>query len=241
VACFALQRPKDQDDPCLTCGSTTAQSSTAVVLSLRPFSCTVYNLPVLQASINRLDNANTTGTLSIVPAMAHENMPDAAFRDGLRQTDKLFQSKIEDVLRRRKSRLTKREDENFSQTTLIQVKQTILRIQDQQGREKKLLNLTRIEKFLDAMSQWSQVTSTFADITCLAGYIWGPVRALLEVIPSRCVRGELPTLSLNRQRARSILLSIPYSAHTIALVNACRKHCPRLCNSKHSLSGPAPH
>ncbi len=80
-----------------------------------------------------------------------------------------------------KSRLTKEEEEKFRVVTLEQVKAQILRIQEQQGREKKLINLTRMNTFLQKMSEWHKIVAPLTDISDLGAFLWGSVSALLEV------------------------------------------------------------
>ena len=105
------------------------------------------------------------------------------------QTDHQFQSGLESLLTTYTSRLTSREDELFRGTTLATVKITILQIQEQQGKGKKMLGLTRIVTFLEVMEDWEKLVATFADASGLVGFIWGPVEALLQVSISHLGHG----------------------------------------------------
>ena len=98
-----------------------------------------------------------------------------------RQSDERFRADIEKFLTRYRSRLTKEEDRQFQGTPLVDVKTTILQIQDQQGKAKKMMNLNRINRFLEAMKEWGKVVSIFADSSILVAFVWGPTKALLEV------------------------------------------------------------
>jgi hypothetical protein len=92
-----------------------------------------------------------------------------------------FSDSLMRVLDKCKSRLTKAEEEDFAKTSLLNVQTRIAHIQDQQGKEQKMINLTRIAKFLRSMEEWGDVVSSFADITLFLPFVWGPVKALLQV------------------------------------------------------------
>ena len=98
-----------------------------------------------------------------------------------RQSDDSFKSSLDRALRTSKSRLTKEEEQQFLNVTLGHVKAQILKIQEQQGREKKLMNLTRMDAFLNVMGEWEQIVADFADPVYFSAFIWGSVQALLEV------------------------------------------------------------
>ncbi|KIW70328.1 hypothetical protein, variant [Phialophora macrospora] len=95
-------------------------------------------------------------------------------------TDRFFQDTLSGYLAKYKSRLTKDEEKEFENTKLIDVKRQILQIQDQQGKEKKMINLTRMDRFLNALDEWGIVVSSFADSSVFVAFIWGLVKALLQ-------------------------------------------------------------
>jgi hypothetical protein len=96
-------------------------------------------------------------------------------------TDRFFQDTLSGYLAKYKSRLTKDEEKELGNTKLIDVQRQILQIQDQQGKEKNIINLTRIDRFLKAMDEWEAVVSIFADSSVFVAFIWGLVKALLQV------------------------------------------------------------
>jgi hypothetical protein len=124
-------------------------------------------------------------TASTMSRLLSEAGPSALATDCkpgyLQHIDTQFSASLESSLNSYRSRLTKKEDDEFRSTTLGAVKAEILQIQEQRGKEKKMMNFTRIETFLNAMDEWERVVAGFADTTCFAGFIWGPVKALLQV------------------------------------------------------------
>ncbi|EXJ62014.1 hypothetical protein A1O7_02446 [Cladophialophora yegresii CBS 114405] len=94
--------------------------------------------------------------------------------------DQAFQDSLSRYLAKYKSRLTRDEEKELENTKLSDVKRQILQIQDQQGKERKAINLTRMDKFIKAMDEWENVVSIFADSTVFVAFVWGLVKALLR-------------------------------------------------------------
>ena len=80
-----------------------------------------------------------------------------------------------------KKRLTQKELDEFSISTLEDVRQTIARIQSEQGSQKAMMNLTRIQSFLEAMDQFGKVVEVFLNVSEFVAFVWGPVKFILQV------------------------------------------------------------
>ena len=80
-----------------------------------------------------------------------------------------------------KKRLTAKEQDDFSFSTLEDVHKEIARIQSEQGSEKKMMNMTRLQSFLEAMDQFGQVIEVFLNASEFVAFIWGPLKFILQV------------------------------------------------------------
>jgi hypothetical protein len=76
------------------------------------------------------------------------------------------------ALDRFRGSLTEEQKRDFSSTTLEDVKLEIQKIQHRFGQEKKLRNLRRISKFLEAMKQVEQVVTIFLNVHEVVAFIW---------------------------------------------------------------------
>jgi molecular chaperone GrpE (heat shock protein) len=92
-------------------------------------------------------------------------------------TEDTFEAILSDF----KKRLTPKELEDFQITTLQDVRETALRIQRDQEIVKKMMNMTRIESFLEAMDQFSKVIEVFLNASMFVAFIWGPLKFILQV------------------------------------------------------------
>lgn len=80
-----------------------------------------------------------------------------------------------------KKRLTPKELETFQITTLKDVKETALRIQNEQDNLRTMLNLARLESFLEAMEQFGKVIDVFVNVSNFVAFVWGPMKFVLQV------------------------------------------------------------
>jgi hypothetical protein len=80
-----------------------------------------------------------------------------------------------------KKRLTQKELDAFSFSTLEDVHKEIDRIQSEQGSQKQMMNMTRLQSFLEAMDQFGQVIEVFSNASLFVAFIWGPVKFILQV------------------------------------------------------------
>ena len=80
-----------------------------------------------------------------------------------------------------KKRLTQKELEDFQFTTLEDVWQEAARIQSIQETSKTMMNMTRIQSFLEAMDQFGQIIEVFLNTSDVLAFVWGPIKFLLKV------------------------------------------------------------
>ena len=103
-----------------------------------------------------------------------------------------------DALARFSSGLTAKEFEEFRFTTLDDVHKVVVTIQHQQARRKEMMNLTRIQSFLEAMKSFGEVIEVFLNLSDFIPFIWGPIKFLLQVSASLLPRTNLVKLFSSR-------------------------------------------
>jgi hypothetical protein len=79
-------------------------------------------------------------------------------------------------------RLTSKEHAEFQATTLKDVRETIVRIQNDQDNTKSMRNMARIHSFLEAMQQFSKTIEVFLNVSNVVAFVWGPIKFLLQVL-----------------------------------------------------------
>jgi hypothetical protein len=79
------------------------------------------------------------------------------------------------------SRLTQKELEDFKFSSINDVRVAVMAIQEEQGRRKKMMNLTRIQRFLEAMDQYGKVIEVFLNASSILCFVWGPMKFCLQV------------------------------------------------------------
>lgn len=76
------------------------------------------------------------------------------------------------VLSRFKLGLNQDEVEDFQFSTLEDIHKVIGDLQAEQGRQKKMMNLSRIQAFLEAMEQYGRVIEVFLNSTEFLAFVW---------------------------------------------------------------------
>lgn len=76
------------------------------------------------------------------------------------------------ALARFKNHLSPAEQEDFAVTSLEDVQRTIAQIQQTQGSQKKMRNLTRIKAFIEAMEQYGKVVEVFLNVSDIIAFVW---------------------------------------------------------------------
>lgn len=76
------------------------------------------------------------------------------------------------VLARFKLGLTQDEVQEFRFSTLEDIHKVIEDLQAEQGRKKKMMDLSRIKSFLEAMEQYGKVVEVFLNTTEFLAFVW---------------------------------------------------------------------
>ena len=79
------------------------------------------------------------------------------------------------------SHLTPEQKQDFQFTTLDDVHKAILTIQMQQAKRNEMMNMPRIQSFLEAMDNFGKVIEVFMNSSEFLPFIWGPMKFLLQV------------------------------------------------------------
>ncbi|KAF7504582.1 hypothetical protein GJ744_002077 [Endocarpon pusillum] len=85
------------------------------------------------------------------------------------------------ILSNFKKRLTQKEQDDFEFATLDDVRLEMDRIQREQATRKEMMNMPRIQSFLEAMEQFSKVIEVFLNTSEFVAFIWGPMKFVLQV------------------------------------------------------------
>jgi hypothetical protein len=99
----------------------------------------------------------------------------------LNETMTSLNDNFQEVLAKFTTRLTKQELNDFKFSSLDDVLATVQTIQTEQGRRKEMMNLTRIQRFLEAMGQYGQVIEVFLNASSFLCFVWGPMKFCLQV------------------------------------------------------------
>ena len=78
-------------------------------------------------------------------------------------------------------KLTEKEREKFQYAKFEDVQRELYNIQRKQENLKEMVNLNRIQLFLEGMNQFGQVIEVFLNASNYVGYVWGPVKFILQV------------------------------------------------------------
>ncbi|ETS77389.1 hypothetical protein PFICI_11263 [Pestalotiopsis fici W106-1] len=76
--------------------------------------------------------------------------------------------------------LRRRDVEDFHSTKLHHLKTTIANLQAEQHSHRRLQDLTRLQRFLEAIEQFGKVISTFYRNNDVLAFVWGPLKFLLQ-------------------------------------------------------------
>ena len=68
--------------------------------------------------------------------------------------------------------LTAKEEDQFRFTSLDDVRQAASRIQHDQAARRDMMNLTRIEAFLEGMDQYGRVAEVFLSASPIVAFVW---------------------------------------------------------------------
>ena len=85
------------------------------------------------------------------------------------------------VLNDFKKRLKPEEEAKFAFTTLKDLEQAANDLQEKQRKTKTARNLTRIQPFLQAMTQYKDIIEVFLNTSSILCFVWGPMKFMLLV------------------------------------------------------------
>ena len=80
-----------------------------------------------------------------------------------------------------KKSLTPKECQDFQFVTFNDVRETALRIQRDQENIKTMMNMSRLESFMEAMNQFGKVVEVFGNSNIFVAFVWGPMKFILLV------------------------------------------------------------
>ncbi|KAF2261162.1 C2H2 domain-containing protein [Lojkania enalia] len=69
--------------------------------------------------------------------------------------------------------------QNFEKTTYEQLCQELIRIQYEQEKLKTMMDLSRIQSCLEALTQFGKVVEVFLNVSEVVAFVWGPIKFLL--------------------------------------------------------------
>ena len=82
-----------------------------------------------------------------------------------------------------RKRLSAEELIKFKNTTYDQLVAELVQLQLKQEKSKEMMNLARIQAFLEGMAQLGKTIEVFLNVNEVVCFIWGPVKFLLLVRP----------------------------------------------------------
>jgi hypothetical protein len=89
---------------------------------------------------------------------------------------------FESILEAFKSKLNAKEREDFQFVTLNDVRETALQIQKDHENLRTMMNMSRLQSFLEAMNQFGEVLGVFANANIYVAFVWGPMKFILQVM-----------------------------------------------------------
>ena len=123
---------------------------------LRNYGDALYHREITQTSSGATSDLHSKNRLQFSDAMAATG------------NDSGFQR----ALARFRSHLSPAKQEEFSVTSLADVHVTIAHIQEVQGSERRMRNLTRIKAFLEAMEQYGKIVEVFLNVSDILAFVW---------------------------------------------------------------------
>ncbi|KAE9374277.1 hypothetical protein N431DRAFT_371745 [Stipitochalara longipes BDJ] len=87
---------------------------------------------------------------------------------------------FEVILANFKNKLTPKERQDFQFVTLDDVRETAVRIQKDQETLKTMMNMRRLEAFVEAMKQFGEVIGIFTNASIFVAFVWGPLKFILQ-------------------------------------------------------------
>jgi hypothetical protein len=83
-----------------------------------------------------------------------------------------------------RTRLSAEELSKFQNTTYDDLLSDLMRLQQKQEKAKEMMNLSRIQAFLEGMQHLGKTIEVFVNVNEVVCFVWGPVKFLLLVCVS---------------------------------------------------------
>jgi hypothetical protein len=131
--------------------------------------------PTLIASPTQPTSSLAPGQQSHSCGNQPKRSPSAAFQNALAEFRK---------------RLTGEELARFQNTTYPQFCSELHDLQKEQIRRREVMNLSRIEAFLEGMHQLGKTIEVFVNAVDMVAFIWGPIKFLLLVSTQLATEGK---------------------------------------------------
>lgn len=90
-------------------------------------------------------------------------------------------STVRIALKKFKARLSGTELVDFRNTKLVDLRKEMSRIQAEQDARREMMNMSRIQRCIEAMDQFGKVIEIFLNVSDAVAFIWGPMKFLLLV------------------------------------------------------------
>jgi hypothetical protein len=81
-----------------------------------------------------------------------------------------------------RNKLTGQQLTDFKNTTYDSLCNDMTAMQDGQNKRKEMMDMCRIQSFLEAMNQFGKVIEIFLNVSEAVAFIWGPIKFLLLVM-----------------------------------------------------------
>jgi len=91
------------------------------------------------------------------------------------------------VLEQFKRDLKKKDKDNFQMTSLESLQQAIGEIQKKQLTERRMKNMTRLKKFIEAMNEYGKVLEIFCNSSQFVPFIWVSHNHYLDIKYARII------------------------------------------------------
>ncbi|KAF4555645.1 NACHT domain-containing protein 1 [Elsinoe fawcettii] len=86
---------------------------------------------------------------------------------------------FDQILRDFKSKLPVEDVQYFKGTNINDVRRTIASLQDQHVSSRRIQNLPRLRRFIEATESYTKVLDLFANVDDIVAFVWGPIKWLL--------------------------------------------------------------
>jgi len=116
-----------------------------------------------------------------VPSLPNSQISRASTAALSQQSTLVGSNAFRGAVSRFRARLSGTELTEFKSTTYEILCHEIMRIQYEQEAKKSMMNLGRIQSFLEAMHQFSKTIEVFLNVSDAVAFVWGPVKFLLLV------------------------------------------------------------